>query len=182
MDHNDKRYGLWRTNADELPLDPPGPAEYVPPYVPPQPQPTPARKLETPEPNGPGGIILQIGANYGKILEVPRFYLSARALELNKVDISTQQNALDSMPVVLNAINRVSSIRGEYGALQNRLQHNQNDLRQAAENLADAESRIRDANLAEEYTKLVQLNILQQSAQAMLSHSNQDVTRVMQLF
>lgn len=98
------------------------------------------------------------------------------------MDISTQQNALDSMPVVLNAINRVSSIRGEYGALQNRLQHNQNDLRQAAENLADAESRIRDANLAEEYTKLVQLNILQQSAQAMLSHSNQDVTRVMQLF
>ena len=88
----------------------------MPPYVPPQPQPTPARKLETPEPNGPGGIILQIGANYGKILEVPRFYLSARALELNKVDISTQQNALDSMPVVLNAINRVSSIRGEYGA------------------------------------------------------------------
>ncbi|MCI9506647.1 MAG: hypothetical protein HFF62_08635 [Oscillospiraceae bacterium] len=49
---------------------------------------------------------------------------------------------------------------------------NQNDLRQAAENLADAESRIRDANMAEEYTKLVQLNILQQSAQAMLSHSN----------
>jgi len=131
---------------------------------------------------GPGGIILQIGANYGEILEVPRFYLSARALELDKVDISTQQNAWDSMPVLKNATNRVSSIRGEYGALQNRLEHNQNDLSQAAENLTDAESRIRDADMAEEYTKLVKLNILQQSAQAMLSHSNQDANRVMQLF
>lgn len=190
LDHNDKRYGLWRADADELPLDPPGPAEYVPtpPYVPPQPQPiptptpTPTRKLEAPEPKGLGGIILQIGANYGEILEVPRFYLSAKALELNKVDISTQQNAWDSMPVLSNAINRVSSIRGEYGALQNCLDHNQNDLSQAVENLTDAESRIRDADMVEEYTKLVKLNILQQSAQAMLSHSNQDVNRVMQLF
>lgn len=50
------------------------------------------------------------------------------------------------------------------------------------ENLTDAESRIRDADMAEEYAKFVKLNILQQSAQAMLSHSNQDASRVMQLF
>ena len=183
--------GAFRVVAEQPTPPDAKPPEYTtnpggdpdPPTPPPDPAPAPERpELEPAPPKGPGGIILQIGANYGEILEVPRFYLSAKALELNKVDISTQQNALNSMQVLRDAINRVSSIRGEYGALQNRLDHNQNDLSQAAENLTDAESRIRDADMAEEYTKLVKLNILQQSAQSMLSHSNQDVNRVMQLF
>jgi len=174
----------------------PPPAE-KPEYIP-DPPPTPVRPdptkpdsekpgtlwpgYELPEKKRTRGIILQIGANKGEILEVPVFYISKRALGLDRVDISTQQNALDSMAVLKNAINRVSSIRGDYGALQNRLEHNQNDLSQATENLTDAESRIRDADMASEYTKYVALNILQQSSQAMLAHANQDASRVTQLF
>ena len=170
-----------------------------------QPDPPPAKKPEytsTPTPPGePGtgtpntaisnstyvphegerGIILQIGANYGEILEVPRFYLSSHALGLDRISIAAQKRALEAMPVLREAINRVSSIRGSYGALQNRLEHNINNLGQAVENMTDAESRIRDADMAEEYAKLVKLNILQQSAQAMLTQSNQNASRVLQL-
>lgn len=70
---------------------------------------------------------------------------------------------------------------GGYDALQNRLGHNINDLGQARENITEAESRIRDADMAEEYVQLVKLNILQQSSQAMMFHSNEDTERVLQL-
>lgn len=191
--------GVFRTADQPKPADakepgyssdptPPGEPVTPQPPAPPAPKPPAPEPPEPPEPpvtpdppKGRGGIILQIGANYGEILEVPRFYLSSRALGLNHVDISTQDNALASISVLKDAIDRVSSIRGEYGALQNRLEHNQNDLSAATENLTDAESRIRDADMAEEYTKFVALSILQQAGQSMAAHSNNDASRVLQL-
>lgn len=152
----------------------------------PDPEPTPpAPIIPKPEeptlPRGEGGIILQIGANFGEILEVPQFYISARALGLDGISIATQEKAWQAMDVLHEAVNRVSGIRGEYGALQNRLEHNINDLSQATENISSAESRIRDADVAEEYTRLIKLNIIQQSVQAMMAHNNEDAGRVLQL-
>lgn len=134
------------------------------------------RKLTAPAQvtyRAPDGIILQIGAEYGEILTVPRFYLSLDALKMGDLDISTQTNAWASMPVIQNAINRVSSIRATYGALQNRLEHNQNQLENEIENITDAESRIRDTDMAEEMMLYTRSSILIQSAQAMLAQANQ---------
>ncbi len=130
---------------------------------------------------GGEGIILQIGANSGEILEIPRFYLSLNALGMGNLDISTQKNAWESMPVIENAINRVSSIRGTYGALSNRLEHNQENLRQASENITAAESRIRDTDMAREMMEYLTASITSQSAQAMLAQSNQSSSQVLQL-
>ena len=63
----------------------------------------------------------------------------------------------------------------------NRLEHNRADLSQSAENLSDAEICILDTDYAQEYMNYVKQNIQIQAAQAMLAHSNQDASRVLQL-
>ncbi|MCI8647163.1 MAG: hypothetical protein HFE76_10370 [Firmicutes bacterium] len=164
------------TNPDPPPVDPDKPN---PPVDPKPDEPDPP--IDPVEPLGNGGIILQIGANYGETLEVPLFYLSLDALKMGELDISTQENAWESMSIVRNAIERVSEIRGTYGAMSNRLEHNQQSLSQTIENTTAAESRIRDADLAKEYMKFVRFSINSQASQAMAAHSNQNMSQVLQL-
>lgn len=166
-------------STDPTPVDPDKPNPPVDPKPDPPDEPDPP--LEPVEPLGGGGIILQIGANYGETLEVPLFYLSTDALKMGDLDISTQENAWESMSVIRNAIERVSEIRGTYGALSNRLEHNQQSLSQTIENTTAAESRIRDADMAKEYMKFVRFSINSQASQAMAAHSNQNMSQVLQL-
>ena len=67
------------------------------------------------------------------------------------------------------------------GATQNRLEYTMNNLQTASENLTSAESRIRDTDMAEEMTEFTKNNILNQSAQAMLSQANQLPQGILQL-
>lgn len=171
--------GVFRIASQDKPPDAVKPDYNVPDPKPVQPNPPSIpQPEEKPEPEG---IILQIGAEYGETLTVPRFYLSLDALKMGNLDISTQPNAWESMPVIQNAINRVSSIRATYGALYNRLEHNQNQLRHMVENTTDAESRIRDTDMAEEMMVYTKANILNQSAQAMLAQAAKEPESVLQL-
>ena len=97
------------------------------------------------------------------------------------IDISTQEGAQKAIDVIKGAINYVSSVRGDLGAIQNRLEHTQNNLSVMAENIQDAESTIRDTDVAEEMMSYVKNNILVQSAQAMLAQANQVPQGVLQL-
>lgn len=170
--------GVFRVGKQEKP-----PAAEKPEYVTkPNPPVTPDPPEEDPElPYGPGGIILQIGANEGQILEIPRFYLSIEALKMGNLDISTQKNAWDSLPILRDALARVSKIRSIYGAYQNRLEHTVANLDQSAENLTAAESRIRDADMAEEVMFFAKSSILTEAAQAMLAQARQSKNRVTEL-
>ena len=103
------------------------------------------------------------------------------SLGLNGLDISTAAGASKSIRKVKDAINKVSSVRGDLGATQNRLEHTQNNLSVMAENIQDAESTIRDTDVAEEMMSYVKNNILVQSAQAMLAQANQVPQGVLQL-
>ena len=78
-------------------------------------------------------------------------------------------------------INKVSSLRGKLGAVQNRLEHTQNNLSVMTENIQDAESTIRDTDVAEEMMAYTKNNILVQSAQAMLAQANQVPQGILQL-
>ncbi len=98
-----------------------------------------------------------------------------------EIDIGTQEGAQDAVDVIKNAINYVSSVRGDLGAIQNRLDHTANNLSVMAENIQDAESTIRDTDVAEEMMSYVKNNILVQSAQAMLAQANQVPQGVLQL-
>ncbi len=160
-----------------------------------QPTPPPAQKPgyvtnPTPQPVPPptpdvdeyaGGIVLHIGAGANDRLGIPRYYLSADSLKMNAMDISTQEKARNTMDMVGDAIDRVSSIRASYGALARRLEHNQQYLSNTIENTTAAESRIRDLDMADEYKDYICHSIKTQAAQSILAHSNQDASQVLQL-
>ena len=97
------------------------------------------------------------------------------------VDISNQDGAAEAIGIIKNAINYVSGIRGDLGAVQNRLDHTAKNLSVMAENIQDAESTIRDTDVAEEMMAYTKNNILIQSAQAMLAQANAVPQGVLQL-
>jgi flagellin len=78
-------------------------------------------------------------------------------------------------------IEEVNSIRAQYGAYQNRLEHMYNNMNATRENLTASESRVRDVDMAEEMMRFTKNNILQQAAQAMLAQANQAPQGVLQL-
>ena len=105
----------------------------------------------------------------------------AAAIGIGSIDISTQKGAQAAVDSIKNAINYVSDVRGTLGATQNRLDHTINNLSVMTENIQDAESTIRDTDVAEEMMAYTKNNILVQSAQAMLAQANQIPQGVLQL-
>ncbi|MDE6998197.1 MAG: flagellin, partial [Oscillospiraceae bacterium] len=118
-----------------------------------------------------GGLTLQIGdtADDFNQMKVSIGDMHTKAMGIANVDISTQDGAAAAIQTIKDAINYVSGVRGDLGAVQNRLEHTQNNLSVMAENIQDAESTIRDTDVAEEMMSYVKNNILVQSAQAMLA-------------
>ena len=105
----------------------------------------------------------------------------AKALGIADIDISTQAGAKAAVDKIKAAINYVSDVRGTLGATQNRLDHTINNLSVMTENIQDAESTIRDTDVADEMMAYTKNNILIQSAQAMLAQANQVPQGVLQL-
>ena len=103
------------------------------------------------------------------------------SLGIEDLDISTQAGAQSAVDKIKAAINTVSSVRGTLGATQNRLDHTINNLSVMTENIQDAESTIRDTDVADEMMAYTKNNILIQSAQAMLAQANQVPQGVLQL-
>jgi flagellin len=139
--------------------------------------------LHTPTVKVNAGLSLQIGdtsEGYNK-LRVGISDMHISTLGLNSVDIGTQEGAADAVNKIKAAINQVSSVRGDLGAIQNRLEHTQNNLSVMTENIQDAESTIRDTDVAEEMMSYTKNNILVQSAQAMLAQANTVPQGVLQL-
>ncbi len=129
------------------------------------------------------GITLQIGANEGQIMSFSLEDMSARALGVdgNKVDLSTQEGAQGATSTIDAAIKIVSAARGRMGAIQNRLEHTIANLDTAAENTQQAESRIRDIDMASEMVEYSKNNILAQAGQSMLAQANQSNQGVLSL-
>ena len=132
---------------------------------------------------GKGGLTLQIGDTPDSFnqMKVVIGDMHTRALGIDGVNIGNQVGAAAAINTIKDAINQVSSVRGDLGAVQNRLEHTQNNLSVMAENIQDAESTIRDTDVAEEMMSYVKNNILVQSAQAMLAQANQVPQGVLQL-
>ena len=131
-----------------------------------------------------GGRKLQIGDtahNFNQI-RVGANDMHADNLFLGKpIDITTADTAAEALNYIQYASNLVSSTRGDLGAIQNRLDHTLNNLSVMAENIQDAESTIRDTDVADEMMAYTKNNILIQSAQAMLAQANAVSQGVLQL-
>ena len=83
--------------------------------------------------------------------------------------------------VIDAAIEQVSKQRSTLGAVQNRLEHTIANLDTSAENLQQAESRIRDVDMAAEMVEYSKTNILSQASQSMLAQANQSTQGVLSL-
>ena len=129
------------------------------------------------------GLTLQIGdtADSYNQLNVAVQDMHAANLGIGGLDISTEEAAQAATDKIKAAINTVSDVRGTLGATQNRLDHTINNLSVMTENIQDAESTIRDVDVAEEMMAYTKNNILIQSAQAMLAQANQVPQGVLQL-
>ena len=130
-----------------------------------------------------GGLDLQIGDTADKFnkLTISVGDMHAKALGIGDLSIADQTGAAAAIDKIKTAINTVSSTRGDLGAAQNRLEHTQNNLSVMTENIQDAESTIRDTDVADEMMAYTKNNILVQSAQAMLAQANQVPQGVLQL-
>ena len=129
------------------------------------------------------GLTFQIGANGSKDQQLTLNIddMGADALGIADVDVTDQDKANKAIDTIDNAIKKVSMQRAALGAQHNRLEYTVNSLTTAAENLTDAESRIRDADMAKEMISYTKFNILFQAAQAMLAQAMQQPQSVLQL-
>lgn len=132
---------------------------------------------------GIGGLDLQVGDTNDAFnhVSVSIENLTAAGLGTDGLKVDTQANAGNAIKTIKDAINKVSTNRGNLGALQNRLEHAINNLDTTAENMDAANSRIRDTDMAKEMMQYTKMNILSQAAQAMLAQANQQPQNILQL-
>jgi len=100
---------------------------------------------------------------------------------ISTTSTSAQLASQNALSAINNAIGSLSSIRGTVGAAGSRLQFAISNLQVARENFVAAESRIRDADIAEETANLVRLQVLQQAGVAVLAQANQQPSQVLKL-
>jgi len=121
---------------------------------------------------GSAAISFQVGANDGETLSVnaAQLYGSGSSYKVDSA-VFTFSGTIN-ISNIDTAIENVSSARGEFGSVQNRLEHTINNLATFQENLTASESRIRDVDMASEMVNFTKLQILQQAGTAMLSQAN----------
>jgi len=124
-------------------------------------------------------LSMHVGANSGQIMYLELADVRSKSIGLSNVDlINDPSSAIDQFDT---GINIVSSIRSQFGAIQNRLEHALAINNINSENTASSESRIRDADFAKEVMNMTKSNILSQASMAMMSQASAQPGRVLQL-
>jgi flagellin len=122
------------------------------------------------------GGILQVGPNNESsnriALNIGDMRASGSELNITGLSVSNLESARGVISRVDNAILVVTRQRGDLGAIQNRLQFTTANLGNAIENLAAAESAIRDADVAEEISAFTRSQILSSAATSMIAQAN----------
>jgi flagellin len=132
-----------------------------------------------------GSITLQIGPNAGSDhrMEITINDMGANALGVTNINVTNQASAqaIIDAQTIDKAIEKVVTERGKLGAYENRLNHTIQNLGVAKENLTSAESRLRDADLAQEMMEFTRNQIMLQAGTAMLAQANTVPQTVLQL-
>jgi len=135
----------------------------------------------------------QVGGNSNQVAKVSLKSVKAHNLgngvandsgfrSLASVSFLTSKGARDSIGIIDKAIKEVAASRGFMGAFQkNDLESNLNYLRTAHESVVNSESVIRDADMAEEMTKVTRDKIMLESNTAMLAQANQSTMSILKL-
>jgi flagellin len=124
--------------------------------------------------NSGATITFQVGANDAD----SSIAVTTTALSGIVSGIAVDTSAISTID---KAIDDVSTLRGTFGAVQNRLEHTLGNLATYQENLMASESRIRDVDMAAEMVQFSKNQILQQAGTSMLAQANQAPQGVLSL-
>lgn len=106
---------------------------------------------------------------------------SLEGLNLKELATSTKESSQNNLAMLDAALTKLNGNRASLGALQNRLGSTINNLNISTENLAAANSRIRDTDMAEETAELVKSNILSQATISVLGQANNNAQLALKL-
>ncbi len=98
---------------------------------------------------------------------------TSAALGINLTSVADKASAQNSLSAIDSAITSVSAMRADFGALQNRLQSTISNLAVTVQNMAAANSRIRDVDVAAATTNMTMNKVLMQAGAAVLAQANQ---------
>ena len=141
----------------------------------------------TPLLSGTGAVLdFQVGTRNDPNIDRLSFDASkadanSAALGVNLTTVADKASAQNSLSAIDEAIVAVSATRADFGAMQNRLQSTINNLSISLENMAAANSRIRDVDVAEETAEMTKQNILMQAGTSVLAQANQTSKSALQL-
>jgi flagellin len=129
-----------------------------------------------------GTISFQVGANGGETVSVDTKDILGVS-GTNTIDSIASAANFDAIGIsdIDAAITNISTLRSDFGAVQNRLEHRLTNLSTYQENLVASESRIRDVDMASEMVEFTKLGILQQAGTSMLAQANQAPQNVLSL-
>ena len=131
----------------------------------------------------PEYLDIQAGANAWQNIPIRLYDLSTVKLKENVGDTDPVSafHAADSLKHLDRVIDKISSIRSYYGAMQNRLGSAYNNSANYSENISASESRIRDTDMENELVTNSKYNILQQAGEALIAQANQNKQGVLEL-
>lgn len=125
--------------------------------------------------------VFQLGASPGDSMSASINDMTSSGLGLNSIDLSNHSGALTAVEILDSAISKVSAERAKLGTSINRLEHSINNIETSIINLTEAESRIRDADMAKEMMEFTKYSILEQVAMALLAQANQRPYAILKL-
>ena len=121
---------------------------------------------------------IQIGTKNNPLIDRIKLFdggstdINVVSLGINLSSLADKTGAQNSLSAIDRALSTVTAARAEFGAMQNRLQSVINNIMISRENLSSANSRVRDADIAEETSELTKNQILMQSGVSVLSQAN----------
>ena len=115
---------------------------------------------------------IQAGINLGETITISLQDTTATTLGIAGLDVLSATSATAGLATIDAAVDAVTTVRGALGSAHNRLLSAISSIANAQENLAAAESRIRDVDVATETADLTRNTIMQQAAVAVLSQAN----------
>lgn len=127
---------------------------------------------------------MQLGTEVGDSMEVEFFDLGKKLEELTKLKEPENNFTADTaLQVIDKSINTIVDVRSKYGAIMNKFEDTMNNLSSFELATQESESRVRDADIAEEMVEVARTNILLEAGRAIMVQTNQlpqDMLRILE--
>ncbi|MCB2356698.1 flagellin [Clostridium estertheticum] len=118
----------------------------------------------------PDKLEMVTGVNVGEKIKIPKYDLTKDGLGLKNINASNTDESLKSID---DALKVIIDARSKFGALENRFQSSYDSITEITDKTQEAESGIRDTDMATEIMEYSKYNILAEAGNAMMVQSNQ---------